>query len=202
MKTPSNSVLTINTLFNIMWGLLLAFSIILIPVSFFKTSPLLPIKVSVNETGIFTASDGKAYHLKFSTLDGQALFIDDTPNGPLNERLFLIFLWSVLLIIFFQFKKLINQVAEGISFQEKSYKRLRYIGGLLLLTPILDIVYFFWIESRYAELITHNAFSIRTNFSFINDFDWYALIGGLTFLVLAEVFKEGFSLKQETELTI
>jgi len=175
--------------------------IFLIPVLYFVPLPQ-EVNFSLKKNGKIYSLDGKSYDFDMSIATGLIDFPNlDYPTPPV-EYLYYIVLIGLTIFIFYQFKKIINSVTEKITFNKSNFRRLQKMGFALLFLALIELLYFFLVQNRYAEFIEHSAFLIKTRFNLFEHFDWYAFFCGLSLLVLAEVFKEGFSLKQETELTI
>ncbi len=200
MKTQSSLLKTINKTINFFWWLhvlftiFTAFSIPFVP-------PFFEFNFCLKDNGVFNAANGENYPIEITDLRGIAGFTDDF-QPMYSENIILFAVTLISLFIFYNFKKIVNSVTKNASFQWENYKRFRYIGFTFFALIILETIHFFTIRQQLSKLVQHDAIDVHLNFSIIDNFDWYAFFGGLFFLVLAELFKEGFSLKQETELTI
>lgn len=201
MKTQSSLLKTINSIFNVLWYLLIFLSILLIPTFLLGELPI-EVKFSLKQDGNLFSQNGEVYHLKFEEMTGVATFTGKGIKTPFSEVILFILVVITMLFGLFQLKKFINDIKNGIVFQKNSYRRLRYVGFAILFSGLLEMLDFFFIQNYYAQFISHEAIIIETGFNWLSDFGWSYLIFGLIFFVFAEAFKEGFALKQETELTI
>jgi len=201
MKTPSSLLKTINGIVNVFWYLLAVLSILLIPVTYFFPSPV-EINFQLKETGkIINDHDQKS---QFELTDAVGIIDfpnDDFADGFANK----ISVWATLLIalfIFYQFKKVTNSVTQHSSFEFSNFKRIRWMGIAFFAFILNDTITFFFVHNQYVELIIHSAIEIDTSYSILSNFNPYDFFCGIGLIGLSEVFKEGFALKQETELTI
>ncbi len=200
MKAQSSLLKTINSIVNIFWWLQISITIIMtLFIQFIP--PFFEFNFCLKENGVFNASNGEGYPIEVTDLRGVAYFIDDF-QPIYSENIFLLIVMLIGLFLFYNFKKIINSVTEKAAFEWENYKRFRYIGFTFFAIILLETIHFFTLERQLAKLLQHDAIDVHLSFSIFGNFDWYAFFGGLFFLVLAELFKEGFSLKQETELTI
>lgn len=119
--------------------------------------------------------------------------------------------YTYLLFMMFTLRKFVVSLKEGNPFVIENVKRLRKLGLLLLMIDPLK-----WIGSILFHLTLDNRFQYTdqtTNIftrliyklghtmgsaSFIST--W--IVAGLIVLVIAEVFKQGLSMKEEQDLTI
>ncbi len=200
MKKQSKSLKIIVGLINILCffqGLGTAILLVLIPF----LPPYFKFNYSMKTDGIFNSMNGEAFPFATPEVLGLALFTENAePNYLLNCYMFIMAL--ILLFILFQFKDFINSVVENKAFDPRNYQRFRYMAMAFFIGIAVESLTFLFVEIPMAKLIQHDALVVNTNFNFSLNFNWYACFLGLTFLVLAEAFKVGFSLKQETELTI
>lgn len=201
MKTQSGLLKTINTIINFFWNLQILFTII-VSLAIFFIPTFFEVKLSLKENGQFLFENDETYPIKIVDLTGMVEFNEDNFPMIYTEHFFLIVVLLLSLFLFYHFKKIINSITKNNSFEPINSKRFRYMGLSLFAMILVETLHFFFVQQKFIPLIQHKAVEINTSYSFIDHFDWYALFGGLIFLVLAEAFKEGFSLKQETELTI
>lgn len=201
MKKTSKSLKFINKTVNFFWWSYVVLTIAFIPLLYFMPLPQ-DINFSLKKHGKIYNADGKAYDFDMFIANGVIDFPNEDYPTPPVEYVYFIIIIGITLFIFYQFKKITNNIIDKVAFNESNFLRLRRMGLALLSLTVVELLYFFLVQNRYAELIEHSAFLIKTRFNLYRHFDWYAFFCGLGLLVLAEVFKEGFSLKQETELTI
>jgi hypothetical protein len=112
------------------------------------------------------------------------------------------------LTISFQFMKIIKQLNNGISFENKIYRRLNIIGVSIILIQILyfllGYIFQFW-YSRVSLLESttkclKDKFQIQFNPSL--DLSFSMILIGLTIIVLSYIFKYGNTLEEENALTV
>jgi hypothetical protein len=112
--------------------------------------------------------------------------------------IFLIYSMAGLLLIFiFQLKKIFNLLMEDKVFVLENITRIRYIGISLIS---------FWAISCIFELFNNIYFrnyiaSFNQHYYDVN-FNFERLLPGLIALILAQVFKYGYDLQVEKDLTI
>lgn len=200
MKTPSKLLKIINTIINFFWGLLLFFTVTFIPITYFFPIPG-EVNFNLRKTGEIIAN-GEKYEIEITDAHGILNFPnEDYPNNLLEIFTF----WGIILVslfIFYQFKKVTNSVYQNSAFEFSNFKRIRWMGIAFFGFILIDTLHFFLVNNYYAEIIQLNEIAINTSYSFFSNLEVYDLFCGIGLIGLAEVFKEGFSLKQETELTI
>ena len=156
---------------------------------------------SVSTDGLYAETSSASFPFVIPEMVGIAFFEEEfPPNYMMNIYWFIISLITLYLLL--EFKKFVDSVVEQKSFGYDNYKRFRHMGLAFLIALILDSIAFFVIDIPMAKLIQHDSIIINASYSFSKNFNWSLLLLGFTFIVLSEVFKEGFSLKQETDLTI
>ena len=200
MKKQSSSLKIIVLIINILCflqGLLTAVSLVLIPF----LPPYFKFNFSLKTDGLLSNLNGDGFPFAIPEVVGFAFFEEGfKPNYLVNVYWFMMSL--VVLFILFQFKDFVNSVAENKAFEPKNYLRFRHMGIAFFSIIIIEALYFLFVEIPMAKLIQHESIAINTSYNFSLNFNWQALFLGLTFLILAAAFKEGFALKQETDLTI
>lgn len=178
-------------------GLGTAISLVLIPF----LPPYFRFNFSVNKDGLLGSIGGGKFPFVIPEVVGLAFFDKNfEPNYWMNCHWFLLSL--ITLFILFQFKDFVNSVIEDKAFSPKNHQRFRYMAIAFFVAIILESLTFLFVEIPMAKLIQHDELVVNASYSFARNFNWNLCFLGLTFLVLSEAFKEGFSLKQETELTI
>jgi hypothetical protein len=104
---------------------------------------------------------------------------------------------SILFIIAcVQFYKLIVSVARSKIFEWSNVKRLRYIGGVLIVLFLFEFIIGLIFLLRVGEYISLPGYHLDGEINAI------PLILGLFLLLVAEIFAKGLRLKEEQELTI
>lgn len=93
----------------------------------------------------------------------------------------------------------INDIARGICFKKKTYKRLFLIAFTILGSILFDILLAYITHWLYKEKIPA-AFSLNLRMMISNSIVW--LVAGYITLVFAFAFRKGYKLQQEQSLTI
>ena len=201
MKAPSNLLKTINIIINFFWGVLIFFTVLFIPVTYFFPLPI-EVNFKLRDIGKIIDSNNEAYQIEITDAKGLIGFTNDDFTSGLPE---ILTFWGIVLVslfIFYQFKKVTNSVTRNSTFELSNFKRIRWMGIAFFAFIIIDTIHFFMVNNYYAELIKFNAIAIDTSYNLFHNFNLYDFFCGIGLIGLSEVFKEGFSLKQETELTI
>lgn len=92
----------------------------------------------------------------------------------------------------------IDDSSKGMIFTIENINRIKVIGGYCI---SLSIASFIWDLCGYfitKELFSHTSFT--TAYSF--DFNYLLLTVGIVTIVIMQVFKKGYELKQEQDLTV
>ncbi len=104
---------------------------------------------------------------------------------------------TILLISLFFFIKLLKNVAEGNAFDSQNFKYLYFIGWILFLFSVLNILIGPLSSSLLGDLVLIEGYK----FSPIGLFGSY-MMEGICFLALGYVFKEGTRMYEEEKLTV
>ena len=200
MKKQSKVLKIIVGLINILCflqGLATAISLVLIPF----IPPYFKFNFSVKTDGVFNSISGGEFPFVVPEVVGLAFFAENfEPNYLMNFCWFLLSL--IALFLLFQFKDFINSVVENKTFVPENVQRFHYMSIACFTFLLVEALTFIFVEVPMAKLIQHESIIVNASYHFMSNFNWNICFLGLTFLVLAEAFKVGFSLKQETELTI
>ncbi|MEM1122865.1 MAG: DUF2975 domain-containing protein [Bacteroidota bacterium] len=200
-KSPSKLLLTINTIVNISCWLLIVIGMWALLLSPFSSATWFEFTFDIKEPIELNSMDGKTYDGYLTNMKGAAIFTEGM-TALIVQRVYNFLVNFLFICLIFNFKKFVNAITENQAFSQENYRRLRYMGGLLLLYILLKVSYFFLFVQAVLPQISHEAFNIQTTFSWREDIDWGAFVVGLIFLTMAEVFKEGLMLKEEATLTI
>jgi len=139
--------------------------------------------------------------VKLATDNYQAtLFFKKPWSIPYFLYLIKVFFYGFLL---FQFYQLIKVSGKGEAFEWRNIRRVNYIGIAFIVWWFADMIMARvkdFILDRYlvAETISFTKASI----DLIPNFFESKILIGLMFLILAFVFKQGFNLKEDRDLTI
>ena len=107
---------------------------------------------------------------------------------------------SLTIWLLYQVKQLLNTVGTPAVFSWSNVVRIRTIGGLLIATELAKPLGWWAIRHNVLGLLTKHQINYSDNQ--INIGTSNLLFVGLLVLGLAEVFRSGYQLKQESELTI
>ncbi len=121
-------------------------------------------------------------------------------NNWQNILLFLvgsIVMCTVLIVITYQLKKIFSSLRNNQPFDELNVLRIRNIGIVLIGFSLLQFLANI-IVTRYS--MYH--FTWDKELSLTYTFNASYLVTGVLLIIVAEIFKEGVSLKEETNLTI
>ncbi|TAF74401.1 MAG: DUF2975 domain-containing protein [Bacteroidetes bacterium] len=124
-----------------------------------------------------------------------------------NLGLLLIFfafiVYGTVILILKSLLRILYQIKNNDPFSLSTIKDIRLIGFIILFITPLSIIIDFCVKFILIDVILDNNFSIFHNFVYHFDLLFLnSIFPGLIILILAEVFKSGFELKKEQELTI
>lgn len=200
MRPPSKILKSINIIISISCFIMLLNGVLALVITPFLP-PIFEFSFNLKELGVINGTDGNTYPFVSPPMKGLVWFPDGfQPNYAQNVYIFL--LYSLGVIFLFNFQKFTYSFISKRPFATENYKRLLFMGFALWGINLLEMIHFFLFQSELNGLISHDAIEVVSTYSLRYNFNWYYFIGGFIFLTLAEVFKEGYLLKQETELTI
>jgi len=195
----------IHSLFKFLFGFWIVFTLLLFPIARFSPSTFsfqtpLELKETIN---LASQESGELISLKGIT--GKIVFQSFKKDVLPKEYYFkvgIMFLLSLFFVfIFYHLKGISQSILDKQPFHQQNQKRLQYIGISLViltfLTPMLKAIVNYHLPVDTACLTINSSHQIN-----ITGIDWTYLIIGLGTLFLAEVFKAGNELKEETDLTI
>jgi hypothetical protein len=136
--------------------------------------------------------------------------------GSINFRMasrMLVFLYfctvfmilGVGLIIIHQLKQFLKTTIAGNPFEQANIKRIRIIGWTVIISQAIKLILGlgFWFYLKSPVQINGSSVSLYWHsFEGIFDDTFGVTFLGLVILVIAEIFREGFKLREEQELTI
>jgi hypothetical protein len=99
-------------------------------------------------------------------------------------------------------RRMFQSVEQGEVFSGKNVRRVRIIGWLFIASAILRLITTGWLKHRMADLVMHHVPLGGMTVESTTSGDWLGLTTGLVILGLAEVFRQGLILKEESTLTI
>ncbi len=162
----------------------------------------LPISVTIPDEIISVASArNSAQYLVLARWKVNLLAVESKSPGFFTLQLSWILLQpGITLVIVWMIRRIVVAVRAGEPFQKEAFKRLRVIGWLVIIAAagrtLEDYLAGFFAMHQYT--LSHGR--IELSFDFMALF-WGVAVG-LMILVLAEVFRYGYSIQQETELTV
>jgi len=200
MRPPSKILKSINIIISILCFIFILNGVLALVITPFLP-PVFEFNFSLKESGVINGTDGNTYPFAPPPMKGLVWFSNNfQPNYVQNVYIFL--LYSTAVVFLFNFQKFTYSFIEKLPFTSENYKRLQYMGFSLWGLNLLETTHFFLFQSQLNGLISHDAIEVISTYSLRYNFNWYYFIGGFIFLTLAEVFKEGYLLKQENALTI
>lgn len=119
-------------------------------------------------------------------------------------------------MLFDLLRRLFRNVGRGDSFTAGNIRLVQIIGGLLIAMPLVSATADLWLFRTFSDyLLAHADGAVMrmgvqpiSNVIFAPDMSggaglgWAVFLAGLLVLALAEVFRQGLKLKQDSELTI
>jgi len=98
-------------------------------------------------------------------------------------------------------RRMFRSAGRGEVFTNTNIRYVRSIGWLLIASSFLKLLSAMWLVAQMASYVTgHTAGNVGLENSF--DGDLHMLGAGFVILALAEVFRQGLALKEESSLTI
>ena len=107
---------------------------------------------------------------------------------------------SLTIWLLYQIKQLLRTVGTPAVFSGENVVRIRTIGGLLIALELAKPLWWWIIGHNVLGVLTKHR--INYNDAQISSGDSNLLFAGLLIIGLAEVFRSGYQLKEESELTI
>ena len=159
--------------------------------------------IPANDSLKIVGDNGFMYHLK-----AQYLISGDIYNRSGFQKMlsfftgfrmalaFAMLCFSILLLLKLYY--FIDDSSKGMIFTMENINRIKVIGGYCI---SLSITSFIWDLCGYfitKELFSHTTFT--TAYSF--DFNYLLVTVGIVTIVIMQVFKKGYDLKQEQDLTV
>lgn len=154
---------------------------------------------SFNESGLagtISSSDYSVLTLKLNDFEGVR------QNALLygTMLLTLILLIGVILLLVYQLKQIVSTIGTLAVFSRTNVVRMRIIGGLLIALELIEPLMWLVIRPEVMDLLNRN--HIRYAGKQMGVSTSGLVFAGLLIIGLAEVFRSGYQLKQEQELTI
>jgi len=107
--------------------------------------------------------------------------------------------WWIWLLFTFLIMKIFSSLKKKIIFDPKNINRIRWIALVIGLAPAFKLINYFLFANLLHEILLTPGYYITYNFD-------YEVLSGVLYMILilglAEIFKYGFNLQQENDLTI
>ena len=165
--------------------------------------PVIEIPLEISENATLELKNGEMYNILID--EAKVSFnVDDNYGfaGVLNYLFFVSILVIAFYIVFLLwriFKSIRSSLKNENPFHPKNIWRIRKIAFAILLSAILEIIYpiilkYLWFEKLNA---LYKAFTFKLNFDPTVNLFWALIV-----FVIAEIYRIGFEMKKEQELTI
>ena len=104
-----------------------------------------------------------------------------------------------MVIVTFLIMKIFSSLKKKIIFDTKNIDRIRWIALVIGIAPALKLINYFLFANLLHEIFLTPGYYVAYNFD-------YNVLSGVLYMILilglAEIFKYGFNLQQENDLTI
>jgi hypothetical protein len=141
-----------------------------------------------------------ANNIFVTDLSGSLLFFKQSLWIKLYSGLYPVLIWVGMFFICFLLLRIIKTTLEGDPFVMKNVIRLRIIGIIMTLTPLLlKLISDIYVNSLIVSIKMDN---VRLSTYDFEPIVYAGIFIGLIFAVLQEVFRSGIKLKEENELTV
>ena len=128
-----------------------------------------------------------------------ARFRDDFNRYTSQFLLPTLVIFALMLLALWQIKRIFDTLGTPDVFSQANVRRIRVIACLLIIYQLLPSIVWLFIQSDIIALLDKHQIRYRINYD-IKLFDIF--FTGVLLFGLAEVFRSGFQLKQEQDLTI
>jgi Protein of unknown function (DUF2975) len=109
---------------------------------------------------------------------------------------------AVSLAILESLRRMFRSAERDEVFTAANIRHVRQIGYLLIASGVLKALAAGWLAQRMAAYVMEHVAAGKVSFDSLGDSDGFSLIMGLMVLALAEVFRQGLSLKEESQFTV
>jgi len=106
------------------------------------------------------------------------------------------------LLILELFRRMFRSAERDEVFTAANIRNVRGIGYLLIASGILKMITSAWLMNRMEAYVTQHVAAGRVGLETTTSAGPLGLVTGLMVLALAEVFRQGLSLKEENQLTV
>lgn len=135
-------------------------------------------------------------------LSGSLLFFEPSLSVKLFSGIYPIIVWTCISYVIFLMTRIVKTTLHGSPFIMQNVKRLRIIGALIVLTPlVLHFSQYIFVSSLLHNVRIDNTSLSAYGLASMEIIDVIEGLG-LLFLVLSLVFRIGIKIKEENELTV
>lgn len=163
----------------------------------------LPVEVAVFPDGDFLSLKTETSPFQEYELKGLAGELEVKFSGAWTQWVFVFFglleFLLVLLILVF-LRKIVSSIATGEAFSTTNAKRLRWVGGLLILEALFAPGASTLVSGMAIKGVETAGGELTVNW--FRDFGQGGFFTGWIILILSEVFRQGAEMKQDQSLTI
>ena len=165
--------------------------------------PVVEIPLEISENATLELKNGTVYDI---LVDQAQVSFNVNSNYGFAGVLNYIFFISILIIAFYVvlmlwkiFKSIRSSLKNENPFHPKNILRIRKIAIAVLLSAVLQMIYpiilkYLWFDKRN---MLEKSFNLKLNFDASIDLFWALII-----FVVAEIYRIGFEMKKDQELTI
>ncbi|MFC1553448.1 DUF2975 domain-containing protein [candidate division KSB1 bacterium] len=159
----------------------------------------IPAKIEIYDSGLIEVySESENTRAEFELQTGTLKISTGDLLPLIFLALFTVSAFVMLAFVIYYFRKIFNNLYLDDPFKMENIKRVRTIGYL-----IIGIEVFFFVKFVVLNEIFRSKIFIQDgDISFIHSFNWMVIFSGLAVLVIAEIFRLGFEIKEEQKLTI
>ena len=146
--------------------------------------------------------------VSFNNLEGTVTFEHPKSAAELIDPLKVPFYVSMLaagvtsIALLECIRRMFSSVDQGEVFSAVNARRVRLIGWLFIASSVLRLITTGWLKHRMAVLVMHQVPLGGMTVDSTTTGDWLGITIGLVILALAEVFRQGLLLKEDSALTI
>jgi len=128
-------------------------------------------------------------------------------NELIFEAINVLIFMTIFILVLIQLKTLVFSLREKTFYIAKNIKCVRTISGLLLFWVVINFVLYQSIQFFIPDFViqdTYNYCPVNRGFiiGLLVSIDFKILLASFAFYIISVVFKEGYELKEQTELTI
>lgn len=115
----------------------------------------------------------------------------------------------LILLILYQLQKILGQLKLGINFNDKLFRRIRWIGWFIICSEVIKLVLTLIYKSLFFAVLLRGSSSVKNYYNPIQinfmgrlEFDISFFFLGLLILAIAFIIQHGIQLQKESELTV